>query len=338
MALAAFLRLAEHPEQADPATPLGAAVEAAYDLGRGEARAGRTADALLAAYRVGARVSWREMARTVVAGGLDAGTVAQFAELVFAYIDELSAASVAGHRDETATTGRVRERYLQQLGQALLSGEPEDRLVARAERADWTPPLTLTAVLSPEARAHGTASLLDPRTLVVSADGPALPADTTVLLVPDAGPGRAALLAAMRDRAVVVGPTRPWTLAAASYRRAVRALGQLPPPAGDPVDTEEHLAALVLGADPEALADLRERVLAPMGDLRPASAERLAETLRSWVLHQGRRESVAADLVVHPQTVRYRMAQLRELYGERLQDPDLLLELTVALGLPARSP
>ncbi len=35
---------------------------------------------------------------------------------------------------------------------------------------------------------------------------------------------------------------------------------------------------------------------------------------------------------MHPQTVRYRMGQLRELYGDRLEDPDSVLELTIALG------
>jgi len=102
------------------------------------------------------------------------------------------------------------------------------------------------------------------------------------------------------------------------------------------VDTDEHLAALVLGADPEAVADLRARVLAPLSGLRPGTAERLAETLRSWLLHQGRREEVAADLVVHPQTVRYRMTQLRDLYGDRLTDPETVLELIVALAVPPR--
>ena len=36
---------------------------------------------------------------------------------------------------------------------------------------------------------------------------------------------------------------------------------------------------------------------------------------------------------MHPQTVRYRMSQLRELYGDRLEDPDTVLELTIALGV-----
>lgn len=84
----------------------------------------------------------------------------------------------------------------------------------------------------------------------------------------------------------------------------------------------------------EALTDLRARVLQPLADLPSATAERLAETLRSWLLHQGRRDDIAADLFVHPQTVRYRMGQLRQLYGDRLTDPRSVLDLTVALALP----
>ena len=33
------------------------------------------------------------------------------------------------------------------------------------------------------------------------------------------------------------------------------------------------------------------------------------------------------------QTVRYRMGQVRELYGVRLEDPRTVLELTLALGV-----
>ena len=336
-ALGAFLRLAEQAHDADPSTPLQPAIEGAYALGRGEARSGRAMDALLGAYRVGARVSWRELSGAVVGMGLPAATVARFAELVFAYIDQLSAASVAGHTDELATTGRVRQRYLERLCQDLLSGASPDALAASAERADWSPPETLTAVLLPTVRVRGVVAALDPRTLVVSGDLVALEGgeSRSVVLVPEAdGRSRVQLLRLLRGRPAVVGPSRPWTAVSSSYRRAVRA-GALVR-GEELVDTDERLADLVLGADPEALADLRARVLAPLAAVKPATAERLAETLRSWLLHQGRREEVAADLVVHPQTVRYRMTQLRDLYGDRLNDPATVLELTVALALPPR--
>ena len=75
-------------------------------------------------------------------------------------------------------------------------------------------------------------------------------------------------------------------------------------------------------------------MLEPLAQLRPNAALRLELTLRSWLLHQGRRDAVAADLMVHPQTVRYRVTQLRDLYGERLLDPTMIFELVVALGAP----
>jgi hypothetical protein len=334
MALGGFVRLAENARDGDPRIPLQPALEGAYELGRGEARDGRTMDALLGAYRVGARVAWRELSAVVVGEGVPADAVAQFAELVFAYIDELSAASAAGHADEHATTGRVRELYLERLGQQLVEGAAHEALAEAAERAGWDPPETLTAVLLREVHAGPTLSTLDPRTLRLPADRAGAD-ETAILLVPDAaGPSRAALLRALKGRDAAVGPARPWTAVAASVRRAARARDRIPAPGGEALDTEAHLSTLVLGADAEALADLRRRVLEPLSELRPSTALRLEQTLRSWLLHQGRRDDVAADLTVHPQTVRYRMAQLRELYGDQLQDPATILELVIALGAP----
>jgi hypothetical protein len=335
MALAGFLKLASRSRDASPSTPLGPALDAAYSLGRGEARSGRSTDALLAAYRVGARVAWREMAGAAADADMSATTMAKFAELVFAYIDELSAASVAGHTDELSTTGRVRERYLERLSQHLLTGASADVLVASAERADWPVPRTLTAVLLPVAQVRGVVSLLDSATLQPREDLPGLDEDeeTALLLVPDVEDrDRQQLLRILAGRQAVVGPAQPWMQARASCVRGVRALRLGVGSGGQaPVDTDLHLAELVLGADTEALADLRARVLAPLSGLRPSTAQRLEETLRSWLLNQGRRDDVAAELFVHAQTVRYRMGKLRELYGERLNDPRTVLELVLAL-------
>jgi DNA-binding PucR family transcriptional regulator len=152
-----------------------------------------------------------------------------------------------------------------------------------------------------------------------------------LLLVPDVhGRRRTTLLKALDGLGAVAGPARPWLDVRSSYDRALRVraldLG---------TDSEEHLAELVLTADSSALADLRTRVLAPLDELSATSAEKLTETLRSWLLHHGRRDAVAAELFVHAQTVRYRLGQLREVFGERLEDPRVILELTIALGLPS---
>ncbi|MFI6824122.1 PucR family transcriptional regulator [Micromonospora sp. NPDC050187] len=341
IALGTFLNLLEHAQGTDPSTPLTPALDAAYALGSGEARSGRSMDALLAAYRIGARVAWRGMSTTTVRSGLPAATVAEFAELLFAYIDELSAASVAGHADELASAGRARRRNLERLAQHLLAGEPEEVLLSSAERADWPPPQTLTAVLVPRTSLRVPLATLSPHTLEAGEDLPGAEprAETGVLLVPDMhGARRRQLARVLHGRRAVLGPARPWHRVAVSFRRACRllALGVDAPEDGAPLDTEHHLAELVLGMDPEGLADLRDRALEPLASLPPATAHRLAETLRSWLLHHGRRDDVAADLFVHPQTVRYRMGRLRELYGDRLTDPTTVLELTLALAFPDR--
>lgn len=328
-ALDGFLDLASRREGIDAGEQIEAVLDAAYALGRGEARSGRTMDALAQAYRVGARVAWREMSAAAVRSGLDAALLARLAELVFAYIDELSDASVSGHAEELATSGRLRQRRLERLASRLVTGSPEADLVAAAERADWDPPTYLTAVALPDARYRPLRSQLDARALIVPEDAvPEVEAGMTVVLVPvGGGRGRSAMLRVLAGSDAVVGPPRPWLRARASYERLVRAhrlgLGG---------DTEQHLARLVVGADPDAVEDLRGRVLAPLADLGPTARDKLTDTLRAWLLHQGRRDDVAAALFVHPQTVRYRMGQLREAYGETLADPEFVRDAIVALG------
>ncbi|MDR7253338.1 hypothetical protein J2X46_002323 [Nocardioides sp. BE266] len=329
LALGGFLTLATRQDGNAP--PKAPAMEGAYQLGRGEARSGRTVEALLAAYRVGARTSWRDMADAAVQAGIGAEQLSRFAELVFAYIDELSAASVAGHTDELESSGRVRQRNLERLARALLTGAPADAINAAAERADWEPPGALTAVVLPESQVSHALTALDPRTLQPTDDVPGLPEGHASLLVPSTGSAtaRRTLLRALRGTDAVVGPSTAWLEASASYRRALRCTAL---EIAGLVDTDEHLAALLLAADADARADLRARVLAPLADLRPSTAEKLTDTLRSWLLHHGRRDAVAEELFVHAQTVRYRVQQLREVYGDRLEDPAFVLDATLALA------
>ncbi len=60
------MRLATRAEDSDPGRQLSPALDGAYELGRGEARNGRSIDALLSAYRVGARVAWQELSAAAV--------------------------------------------------------------------------------------------------------------------------------------------------------------------------------------------------------------------------------------------------------------------------------
>ena len=317
LALDGFLTLA--PTDLGPTPP---AVDGAFQLGRGEARSGRSTEALLAAYRIGARTAWGKLSSIAVEHGMTPRDLAEFAGLTFAYIDVLSEASAAGHAEEQASTGRVRQRQLEQLARLLADAAPSDSIEAAANSADWPLPATVTAIIPPLAQT-GTILAVLPASTLALAEAPGA-SDAVLLWVPDASRG---VLRRIAAAGAVIGPPRPWREAHASWDRAVRAWHQ-----GLHGDTEDHLVTLLLRSDPGTLADLRVRMLAPLSSLRPSAAEKLTETLRAWLLHHGRREDIAAALFVHPQTVRYRMQQLRELYGDQLEDPETVLALTVALG------
>lgn len=333
LALKGFLLIASGSRFDDAAAPLRPVLDAAFDLGRGEFRSGRTMDALLAAYRIGARASWREWARVAIAAGIDVDLLSRFAEMIFAYIDELSASSVAGYTFELESSERSRDRRLESLARELLSGTPLESLETEAARASWDPPEQLCAVILEASNAQGVRAKIDGRSLLVPGDLPGLEGnDYLLLLVPVIDTAeRQRLKQILSDRRAVIGPPRPWHLGGRSYARALKVLEMIRPE-GNLLDTNDYLVELIVKADAEALEDLRISALAPLATVRASTRTKLTETLRAWLLHQGRRDEIATALHIHPQTVRYRMGQLRDLFGDRLEDPAEILALTVSLA------
>jgi len=78
------------------------------------------------------------------------------------------------------------------------------------------------------------------------------------------------------------------------------------------------------------------RYLKPFNSLTPKAQERMRETALAYVQHGGNAVQMAQALNLHPQTIRYRVTQLRELLGDRLSDPGSRLELEVALRASRR--
>jgi DNA-binding PucR family transcriptional regulator len=163
-------------------------------------------------------------------------------------------------------------------------------------------------------------------------------------MMPDpAGPGRRrALEAALGDELAAIGPAVSWPEAGASLRRAEAAFRLAAQGRLDGRDTlggsgsrlvvaDEYLPALLMAAAPAIAADLARTRLAPLDGLGEGPRERLVITLRAWLDRPGQVQAVAAALDVHPQTVRYRLKQLRELFGARLDDPEARFELSLAL-------
>ena len=120
-----------------------------------------------------------------------------------------------------------------------------------------------------------------------------------------------------------------------SFARARAALA-LAPVCDEPlISARDHAGELLLAADPVLAAEFAAALLAPLDELSPGSRERLRATLAAWLDEQGRLGPAALRLGVHPQTARYRLARLRELFGDELDDPDRRFWLALALRAQA---
>ncbi|HEY2440122.1 MAG TPA: helix-turn-helix domain-containing protein [Solirubrobacteraceae bacterium] len=303
-------------------------------LGRAEHRAGRTLDALQSAYRVGARVAWRAMAQVGAAEGVESTTMYQLAEAVFAYIDRLAAASVAGFTEAEAMRAGALQARRHALLELLARPISHDRaeINRRAEAAGLSPPPRQVAALA--VRVSDPAQLA--RRMPSGSIGAALDPVGLVLISDPEGPGRPArVCAALRDRPAVLGPTVAWEDASVSVQRAllawpVHAAGGL----GDATlaRTDDHLLTLLLAASPRLSADLRARRLGALDDMSRSARQRAIATLQAWLHAHGDVSAAAKMLHVHPQTVRYRLGGLRQAFGDGvLDDPVARLELALAL-------
>ncbi|MFL5871549.1 MAG: helix-turn-helix domain-containing protein [Solirubrobacterales bacterium] len=319
----------------DPELDRSGAERVYRGLGRGEYREQRSLDALLEAYRVGARVSWRRVSQIAIEANVDRRTLALLADAVFAYIDSLSAFSAEGYAAEQSAAAGETERRRRRLARLLLTPDPDpDDVAAAAQDAGWELPRAVAALAWSE-EGRSLRSRLPPDALTVADDGIALIRD------PEAPGLRARLERGAAQTTAALGPAVSIDQAAASADRARAVLELIRAGViGDSglVRADAHLGALSTYGDPAALSDLARVRLAPLDDETPASQARLTKTLRAWLDLQGEVARVAAELHVHPQTVRYRLARLRELFGDRLDDPQARFELTLALRAPSERP
>jgi hypothetical protein len=302
-------------------------------LGRSQWREGRDLLDLLAVYQIGVRVFWRHVAAAALEVGLDPGMLAALAETVFFFVDQLSSASAHGYVLEQEEAGALRERHRDELVDLMLSESTDPAAVrAAARRADWPVPEKVSVVLVEPDDASGRRALsrLDARSLPIRRP-PLLGA-----VVPR-GPRpteRAALTGLLRGAHATVGAAVPPEQLARSLHFAEIAarLTKEHLLSDDPVFVADHLDAIIVHRDHRLLDALGDQVLAPLEASSPSSRERLRETLRSWLRHMGDRRAMAGELHVHPQTVRYRMGRLHELYGDSLDDPAVRARLMLALA------
>ncbi|MEV7191306.1 helix-turn-helix domain-containing protein [Streptomyces sp. NPDC093510] len=328
-------------------------LEVFQEFGRGEGLHGRSLDSLQAIYRLGVRLAWRRLAEIGQQIEIPPPAMYELAESGFEYLDGLVDQSVRGYAEAAAREAGERLRLQRKLMELLLSERRSDAssgrshgtghghtsggagvlgngLGERAARVGWQLPerVAVGVLLRPAreavAPAVGEGVLLD------------MEAEQPRMVVPDPeAAGRPELLRrAMTGWSGAIGPPVALADAAKSLRwaeAAVRLMERGLLPSGEVLHCTEHTEALVLLQPEELIEDLARRCLAPLEHCGPAHGRRLAETLLAWLETRGGAPEVAARLGVHPQTVRYRLRQIRELWGDEVDDPDRRFELELVL-------
>lgn len=258
----------------------------------------------------------------------------------------------------TLTTARSRslQGAEQRLGAAvlrmLLAGQPDHaRAVAGdlygglldapfrlliAEASDPATPLLLGEAMEAAALRTGETLLTVPegdRLVVLAADGGAAVAACTAYAEAQEARAPAEGTKPEEDQ-VVVGlsaPAGPIAVSAA-YKQAEQALSVARRRGRALVEHEELAAGSVLPllAD-DAVRAFADGMLRALHEHDAKGRGDLVASLRAWLAHHGQWDAAAADLGVHRHTLRYRMRRVEEILGRSLDDPDVRMELWLAL-------
>ncbi|MGQ4418559.1 PucR family transcriptional regulator [Streptomyces sp. SAS_269] len=260
----------------------------------------------------------------------------------------------------TLTTERSRSLHAaeQRIGAAvlrmLLAGEPDHaRAVAGdlygglldapfrmivAESVSGGDPLgTLTETVEAAAARSAEAVLVVPegeRLVVLVADGGAAVAACTGYASVLEGARAVPEQGAAEEDDLVVGLSAPAgpIAAAAAYKQAEQALS-VARRRGRVLVEHDQLAAgsvLPLLAD-DAVKAFADGLLRPLYEHDATGRGDLVASLRAWLSRHGQWDAAAADLGVHRHTLRYRMRRVEEILGRSLDDPDVRMELWLAL-------
>ncbi len=313
-----------------------------FALGRAQARAGRSLDELMGFYRVAAQTIWHEVAELGTAQGARPEDLYRLAETGFGCVDEISTQAAAGFAEEQShRSGAAHSRRSEFVRLLLRDPQPSSEMLEEAARtAGVALAPTVALFVGPGEMYEQLARAARDQTVLGPREGEVVGA----LFDPD-GPGRRERLRQAVERTgtrLALGPAVPLHEARESLARARSLLALMHTGLGGEgalERAEDHVLELLLAADPALARELVAHSLAPLRTVQgDATRANLTSTLAAWLRAPGQRKTIAHELGVHPQTVRYRMARLRELFGEQLDEPDGRFELELALRLQAFAP
>ncbi|MEU6747779.1 helix-turn-helix domain-containing protein [Spirillospora sp. NPDC046719] len=303
-------------------------------LGRSAYLHGVGAVLLQSAYQAGARFAWRRLAEALRRSGATADQLYRATEAVLASAEDLCGHALASHAELSEDGAEALRRNRERLLRVILAepGALSPNVLSRAANAArWTVPRSIACVVLD--RTWDTGERLSPALEPDVLSDLRHPEPRLILPDPDR-PGRIdRLRRGLQGMRFAVGTRVGVAEATQSLRTAEHALSLLRQGAfrgADHVCCDDHLSTLLLLNDEHLTRRLVERRMAALERLEPEPRRRLLETLLAW-LSTGSQAQAAVRLNLHPQTVRYRMRRLDELFGDRLHDPAWRFEMELAI-------
>lgn len=300
------------------------------EIGRAEAAAERSLDGIHAAFDAathGAREALRE--RTAHAK-LPDSSAAVLGDALLAYMRALMEIVSAGYRAEARKRDTDQGHLRRRLLNLILRGVDRADVRAVAAKLGWTVPDEVVLCCVDVAQHEVRRRRLPAPVLAATRSG-----RLTALVPCDlADQVRDELVGWPRSSPVAITGAVPVAEAADAQQWAYRALRLAAAGIiahGPVVDCAEIPLPLLLHADPSLLRRQRVRALGPLLSEPAAYRESLAQTLVLWLTTRDDAAGLADRLGVHPNTVLNRQRKLRDLFGERLTDPDSATALVLAL-------
>lgn len=301
-------------------------LELARRSARIDLRDGISLDDLLQAYRIAGVVSWREI--TPNAMSEDHFAAAAAGELYVCFAENISSAATKAYKDELERVGLRDDLVRRALFDGLTGSTMSPRELA--ELAD-----ELRFALGPSYRPfvaswtgraqRDLARLLGERGLFTLVDGErvagfAFDDDAEDVL---ASSGATFAIAAPTERSKLAGALADLHALVDVGQRAGRT-GRL--------DEREFLIERCVVRAPWLGAALERLVLTPIEEHDTAHASELLATLEAFVAEGLSRKAAARRLTVHPNTLDYRLDQIKQLTGLALSAPRDLVLVTLALA------
>ncbi|WP_424185751.1 PucR family transcriptional regulator [Actinokineospora sp. G85] len=296
------------------------------DLGAAERRAGRGLEHVESATRAATRAVWHGLVDLGQRADVHPGTLVAAVDDLFGFSEAACAAAREGHESAAVPAEPARARLLDLLTGPRRAPDAAE-LADLAAAAGWPVPERVAALV---AERPVRPVPLDARVLVSG--------DDRVFLLPAGMEPPAALVERPdtpgRGVRFALGLPVPVAEAGRSVDYARRLLdlvarGALPPA---PVTRgADHLTALLTAADDGLLRWIRSVNLGPLAELSEARRAKLLTTLALWLRFDGDVREVAKRVHLHPQSVRYRLHQVRDLLGESALEGERRFLLHLAL-------